>query len=92
MNGWVSRLLYDLTAEANLECTCIYTKTINVLIDATFIGNAYFGPGSGFINMEQVACEGNESFLTNCSHSTPRTCDHFSDVSVVCLTIPGRNI
>ena len=42
--------------------------------------------------MEQVACEGNESFLTNCSHSTPHTCDHFSDVSVVCLTIPGRNI
>ena len=43
-----------------------------------------FGPGTGPILLEDVACFGNESRLVDCYYITNDDCDHGDDVGVVC--------
>ncbi|KAL0992697.1 hypothetical protein UPYG_G00096940, partial [Umbra pygmaea] len=45
---------------------------------------AYFGWGSGRIRMNNVACTGSESTLTECSHLRYFNCHHGKDAGVVC--------
>uniref|UniRef100_A0A4W4GEE7 SRCR domain-containing protein n=1 Tax=Electrophorus electricus TaxID=8005 RepID=A0A4W4GEE7_ELEEL len=47
------------------------------------MGKAHFGPGSGPIWMNKVACSGSESTLKNCG-SIKHDCSHDSDVGLVC--------
>uniref|UniRef100_A0A3P9D2W4 SRCR domain-containing protein n=1 Tax=Maylandia zebra TaxID=106582 RepID=A0A3P9D2W4_9CICH len=48
--------------------------------------NAHFGAGTGEIWLDEVACSGNESFLTECQRSGfgVHDCDHSKDASVIC--------
>ena len=49
--------------------------------------NAYFGPGSGPILLDNVTCTGSESTLANCGHlgvGITRSCSHSEDASVRC--------
>ena len=59
-------------------------------LDSTSIGNAYFGPGTGAINMDNVFCTGTENALTDCSYSATHNCVHGEDASVVCIQRPGK--
>lgn len=49
-------------------------------------GSAYFGPGSGYIVLDDVNCRGHEVSLTRCQHSGWRVhnCAHYEDAGVVC--------
>ena len=46
-----------------------------------------FGVGTGAILLDDVVCVGNETSLTDCQRSQwgVHNCDHFEDVSVMCL-------
>ncbi|XP_042372817.1 scavenger receptor cysteine-rich domain-containing group B protein-like, partial [Plectropomus leopardus] len=49
-------------------------------------GEAFFGPGTGTILMDNLKCKGMETTLQNCSHipSDVHNCDHFEDAGVIC--------
>jgi len=55
----------------------------------TVIGTRY-GPGSGFILLDNVQCVGNETSIADCPHAgwNVNDCDHSEDVSVSCGTSP----
>ena len=47
---------------------------------------SYFGQGTGPIHLDNVACNGDENYLLNCSHNGVgvHNCAHFEDVGVRC--------
>ncbi|KAL0993501.1 hypothetical protein UPYG_G00108860 [Umbra pygmaea] len=53
---------------------------------------AYFGPGSGTIWMDDVRCTGTESSLTQCHHNGfgSHNCGHSEDAGAVCSDAPIR--
>lgn len=54
-------------------------------IGAVARSNAFYGQGTGRpIQLDDVACVGNEAFLQNCSHSTTNNCGHSEDAGVMC--------
>ena len=59
-------------------------------VESASVGSAYFGPGTGPINMDNVFCSGSESQLTDCSYSDTHNCAHSEDASVICLEVPGK--
>ncbi|XP_071959278.1 scavenger receptor cysteine-rich domain-containing protein DMBT1-like isoform X1 [Antedon mediterranea] len=48
--------------------------------------SAFFGPGTGNINLDEVCCAGDEHSLLECDHAGSRVhdCDHNEDAGVVC--------
>ena len=55
-------------------------------------GVAFFGPGTGPIHYDDVACTGTEARLADCSHPGIgiENCVHGEDAGVVCDTAPGE--
>ena len=45
---------------------------------------AYFGQGSGPIQIDNVQCSGSEARLLDCSHLTIDNCIHAEDAGVTC--------
>ena len=72
------QLGYDTGIRTGLE---FYYLHANV---GTALGSAYFGQGSGTILLDDVQCNGTESYLTNCTHITNHNCGHSEDASVRC--------
>ena len=54
-----------------------------LIVDAAFENSAYFGQGQGQIVLDDVACNGNETRLVDCSNGIPN-CGHYEDVGVIC--------
>ena len=52
-------------------------------VDVAAYSYAKFGPGSGPIYLDDVACTGDESRLTSCNTSTS-DCSHSEDAGVLC--------
>ena len=52
---------------------------------------AYYGPGSGSILLDNVECRGDENRLIDCTHIGLGThnCDHSEDAGVMCRN-PGK--
>ncbi|XP_019850025.1 PREDICTED: deleted in malignant brain tumors 1 protein-like isoform X9 [Amphimedon queenslandica] len=67
------------TNDATVVC-----RQLGYSVTGTAYGNAYFGQGTGSILMDNVACTGSESYLTNCSHITNHNCRHSEDAGVSC--------
>lgn len=57
---------------------------INTATAAIARAFAYFGQGSGPIQIDNVLCTGVESELRNCSYSQSNACGHSADVGVTC--------
>ena len=54
----------------------------------TFYTNAaIFGPGENAIILDNLACNGNESSLFDCTDLTMHDCDHDEDVGIVCVPV-----
>ena len=51
---------------------------------AVAISNAFFGQGTGPIQIDNVQCDGNETSLLNCTHNTVGNCLHYEDAGVRC--------
>ena len=48
--------------------------------------NGIFGAGVGAIFLDNMGCRGNETYLTDCTHSGVgvHDCDHSKDAGVIC--------
>ena len=59
---------------------------ISFFSGALAYSSAHFGAGAGLIHLDNVACSGNESNLTDCSHSSIVSCTngHSEDAGVRC--------
>ena len=58
------------------------------------LSRAFFGQGSGPILLDDVACTGSELTLADCRHlgvGVTRSCSHFEDAGVRCLSSQGYN-
>ena len=55
-----------------------------LFIGAIAFGSAYFGQGSGPINLDDVQCTGNEAGLLDCTYNPTHNCVHFEDAGVRC--------
>ena len=71
-----------------MQCLTIpYELTSSIyFIDAVSYSNAYFGEGTGTIELDDVSCYGDENTLLDCTHSTIGTsdCEHYEDAGVKC--------
>jgi len=52
-----------------------------------------FGPGTGYIMLDDVHCIGNESSIADCTHGGWGThnCGHYEDVAVSCGVSPVQH-
>lgn len=56
-----------------------------ILKDASAVGNAFYGRGTGPIHLDNVACIGTEVNILSCSYSPITSgCTHAEDASVQC--------
>ena len=55
---------------------------------AQSFSRAYFGQGTGPIQIDNVGCGGSESALVQCNHLTIDNCGHYEDAGARC-TAPG---
>ena len=71
---------WDIT-DANVVC-----RQLNYSRATSAPGLAHFGEGSGPILYDNVACNGTETRLADCSHLGLgiHDCNHFEDAGVVC--------
>ncbi|XP_053120391.1 deleted in malignant brain tumors 1 protein-like [Hemicordylus capensis] len=55
-------------------------------------GGAHFGPGSGFIWLDDINCNGTENTIVECRANTQgnNSCHHGQDAGVVCSEEPSR--
>ena len=62
-----------------------------LFIGAIAFGSAYFGQGSGPINLDDVQCTGTEAGLLDCTYNPTHNCVHFEDAGVRCLNASCTN-
>uniref|UniRef100_A0A1X7U1B7 Deleted in malignant brain tumors 1 protein n=1 Tax=Amphimedon queenslandica TaxID=400682 RepID=A0A1X7U1B7_AMPQE len=88
INGAWGTVCDDLWGSADAAVVCNQLGISGTSIART---NAYFGAGTGPINMDNVQCTGNEGFLVNCTYLSIHNCGHFEDAGVTCGVQPECN-
>ena len=78
--GTVCDDLWDIT-DANVACRQLGFEKATAVRDSSA-----FGRGSGPISMDDVDCDGTETSLLSCDHSSFHNCLHEEDVGIVCQT------
>ena len=67
-----------------VSCSICTMNALFIKKIVSALGSAYFGQGSGTILLDDVQCDGTESYLTNCTHITNHNCGHSEDAGVRC--------
>ncbi|XP_019855586.1 PREDICTED: deleted in malignant brain tumors 1 protein-like, partial [Amphimedon queenslandica] len=67
----------------------VVCRQLGLGTSGTARSSAYFGQGNGSILLDDVACDGTEQFLANCSHTSNHNCGHSEDAGVTCSTPPA---
>ena len=58
---------------------------IIITVDATALGNAFFGQGNSLpINLDNVQCTGEEASIIDCIFSDTNNCGHYEDAGIRC--------
>ena len=84
-----ARVRYILHSSYNiLHTTGTYTSTSG----ANATNSPHFGPGAGFILLDNVDCTGNEANLTQCQHNglAVHNCVPREDAGVFCSNSTGE--
>jgi deleted-in-malignant-brain-tumors protein 1 len=85
--GWgtVCDNYWDIT-DSNVVCRQLGFTGANAVIKA-----AYYGKGRGPILLDDVGCNGKESYIWDCPHGgwNKHDCSHSSDAGVECLCKKG---
>ena len=63
----------------------MYNPTFNICVGAVARSRAFFGQGTGRIQLDDVMCIGNESSLQTCQSTTLHNCVHSEDAGVECI-------
>jgi len=73
-----------------LLCCCMQRSITRIVwfvdrLTGRTLGNRY-GPGTGRIWLDNLACTGSETYIGNCSHNGwgSHNCGHYEDVSIAC--------
>ena len=76
-----------ITVLTSLVCTDCLIHFLHVFfIDATAVGQAGFGQGTGPILLDDVACNGTEVNILSCTYDSVTTdCSHREDAGVRCV-------
>ena len=83
------QLGFSTVGEHNAVClnVCLLTANPNwthsLSPGAAAFTSAYYGQGFGPIQLDNVACVGNENRLLDCTHTTS-SCEHYQDAGVKC--------
>lgn len=85
MMPWLS---VDSLDYPQLVSLCNKASSLACIIGAEALGFSYFGQGTGDIILDNVACDGTETGLINCTHNGigNHNCVHFEDAGVRCNT------
>uniref|UniRef100_A0A1X7TEQ0 SRCR domain-containing protein n=1 Tax=Amphimedon queenslandica TaxID=400682 RepID=A0A1X7TEQ0_AMPQE len=87
-NGFWGTVCDDLWGPPDAAVVCRQLEIDGISIART---RAYFGAGTGPINMDNVRCTGNEDTLVNCTYSSTHDCGHSEDAGVTCGVTPQCN-
>lgn len=84
---WMQQWLadnWDFLDKVPYLCTYVRASLV-LLLDATPLGLAHFGQGSGDILLDELFCDGSELTLQNCnSAGSSHNCNHGEDAGVRC--------
>ena len=61
------------------------TSSFSALTGAVAFPGSTFGAGSGYIFYGDVACDGSEASLDDCSSTIAPSCSHSEDAGVRCI-------
>ncbi|KAL5013038.1 hypothetical protein ScPMuIL_011589 [Solemya velum] len=82
MNGRWGTVCDDMWSDADAQVVC---RMKGFATDgATARNNAFYGPGNGTIQMDDVRCVGTETTLAECNYTTSHNCRHNEDAGVKC--------
>ena len=77
-----------LVSNARMHVLCLHTTYTLPISGANATNLPHFGPGAGFILLNDVGCTGNEVNLTQCRHNGlgVHNCVPSEDAGVICST------
>ena len=76
---------WDLLDKVRFLIWCIHLRDGNKPTGAIARSRAFFGQGTGPIQLDNVQCSGTENRLQDCSLLRTHNCAHSEDAGVTCL-------
>ena len=84
MPVWPADNWDSLDTVCSIISDCSVLMLVNLDVDAIARTNAFYGQGSGPINIDDPGCSGSEQRLIDCPFSPIHNCAHSEDAGVDC--------